>query len=94
MSEKERTVRQHICFYGQVQGVGFRFRAAQMAEPLELTGWVRNVDDYVEMEVQGRESDIGRLLAKLQDSRWIVIDRYEASEMKPEKNERGFRVTW
>ncbi len=50
-------VRKHIYFYGRVQGVGFRYRAYYMAQPLNLTGWVKNLwDDRVEMEVRGRVS--------------------------------------
>ena len=47
-------VRRHIYFSGRVQGVGFRFQASWAAKRLDLTGWVRNLDDgRVEMEVRG-----------------------------------------
>ena len=59
MGDKE-VVRRHICFYGRVQGVGFRFTAMQLAQGLGLTGWVKNVEDFVEMEVQGEETSIER----------------------------------
>ena len=39
--EKEE-IRYHVIFYGQVQGVGFRYRAYYAAYQLGLTGWVRN----------------------------------------------------
>lgn len=38
-------VRRHIYFSGRVQGVGFRFQASWAAKRLDLTGWVRNLDD-------------------------------------------------
>ena len=38
--EKEE-IRYHVIFYGQVQGVGFRYRAYYAAYQLGLTGWVR-----------------------------------------------------
>ena len=39
---------------GQVQGVGFRYRARYAAQTLDLTGWVENEDDgSVTLEVQG-----------------------------------------
>ena len=41
----EGTVRRHFSISGQVQGVGFRYRARYAAQALELTGWVENEDD-------------------------------------------------
>ena len=36
-------VRKHIYFSGQVQGVGFRYRAKNAARANDLTGWVDNL---------------------------------------------------
>ena len=56
-------VRKHIYFSGQVQGVGFRYRAKNAARANDLTGWVDNLwDGRVEMEVQGELS--GRFIGK------------------------------
>ena len=41
----EGTVRRRYSIEGQVQGVGFRYRARYAAQSLELTGWVENEDD-------------------------------------------------
>ena len=38
-------VRKHIYFSGQVQGVGFRYRATNAARANDLTGWVDNLWD-------------------------------------------------
>ena len=38
-------VRKHIYFSGQVQGVGFRYRATNAARANGLTGWVDNLWD-------------------------------------------------
>lgn len=94
MEQEACRVRRHLCFYGQVQGVGFRFRASMMAKELELTGWVRNVDDYVEMEVQGCPEDIERLVSCMGQDSWISIDRVEAEELPLLKKEKDFRITW
>ena len=43
-----------ICFYGRVQGVGFRYTAYHIAQELSLSGWVKNeFDGTVLCEVQG-----------------------------------------
>jgi acylphosphatase len=71
-------IRKHIIFYGRVQGVGFRFYSLHKAESLGLTGWVRNLyDGTVEMEVQGKDDDIDRLILYLKNQRWIDITDME-----------------
>ena len=43
-----------LWFSGKVQGVGFRFTAAQVARDFEISGWVKNLPDgRVQMEIQG-----------------------------------------
>lgn len=86
-------VRYHICFYGQVQNVGFRYRAMQLANPLGLTGWVKNVEDYVEMEVQGPEAVIRQLIDSLQEDAWIGIDDIHMDTI-PLKEEKKFSLAW
>ena len=47
-------IRKRITFTGQVQGVGFRWRARQAAQLYNCTGWCRNDwDGSVTMEIQG-----------------------------------------
>ncbi len=50
---------------GIVQGVGFRPFVWRLARELELTGWVRNDADGVEIAVEGRPAGIGELLQRL-----------------------------
>ena len=61
LSKKDRTppalpqgtVRRRYTITGQVQGVGFRYRARYAAQTLDLTGWAQNEDDgSVTLEVQ------------------------------------------
>ena len=88
----ESIVRKHIYFSGDVQGVGFRFRSYYIAQSLGLTGWVENMwDGRVEMEVQGSESAIQELLARIRQQRWIDITDLEMSEI-PCVEERGFHI--
>ena len=63
------TVRRRYSIEGQVQGVGFRYRARYAAQTLELTGWVENEDDgSVTLEVQGDPDKFMRLFAMIQKS--------------------------
>lgn len=87
----EQIIRKHILFYGRVQGVGFRYYSVHKANSLGLTGWVQNLyDGSVEMEVQGKESDIDKLIQFLNSQRYIVIEHMEIRNI-PLLEERDFR---
>ena len=55
MTEGDRTeFRAHVRVFGRVQGVGFRYSAADEARRRRLSGWVRNLDSgAVEAVFQG-----------------------------------------
>jgi acylphosphatase len=85
-------IRKKLVFYGEVQGVGFRYRAYYIAQSLDLAGWVYNRwDGNVEMEVEGEQTAITSLIARLKTAPFLRIDRVEQEEI-PVKNESGFRV--
>ena len=85
-------IRKHMIFSGEVQGVGFRYRAFVYARELGLTGWVINLDDgRVEMEVQGEEEKMTCLKDRLRNSRWIEIHDIEEQSI-PVIEEREFRI--
>jgi len=86
--------RYYVVFKGQVQGVGFRWRAMMLAQQYGLTGWARNLaDGDVDMEIQGPADDIDAMLAALQrkDS-WIRIDDYAVKPLPTVEGEHGFGV--
>jgi acylphosphatase len=59
----------HVIFSGQVQGVGFRYTAKQIAQQYGATGFVRNLPDgTVEMLVQGPAQDVDNCLQEIQES--------------------------
>ena len=85
-------MRKHFYFSGRVQGVGFRYKAQYFDKRMGLTGWVKNLwDGRVEMEVQGDEAMIGRLVSWLKDDTYIIIQDME-EEIIPEVQERSFGV--
>jgi len=56
--------RLHLKISGQVQGVSFRFYAQQEAQELNLTGFIRNLNDSsVEIVAEGEEENLKKFLA-------------------------------
>ena len=92
---KNEIVRKHLKFYGRVQGVGFRYSACYSAMEIGLTGWVRNEwDGSVEMEVQGTEAQIQKLLIMLNQRPFISIENIEEENIPLVKSERKFKERW
>lgn len=89
----EGTQRRHYSIQGQVQGVGFRYRACYAAQTLDLTGWVENEDDgSVTLEVQGDPDKFVQLFAMIQRSDFIRITDIREKDLQPDPWERGFSV--
>lgn len=89
---KEKEIRKYLIFSGRVQGVGFRYRAMNIAQMLGLTGWVKNRwDGKVEMEVQGKREEIGKMISMLYQQRFIWIEDIEEKEIPVEK-ESSFSI--
>lgn len=62
-------MRAHIYYSGQVQGVGFRFTAREIAHELDITGWVRNLkDSRVEIVAEQQEDVLKAFLTRLHNS--------------------------
>ena len=86
-------IRKFLKIYGQVQGVGFRYRANYAANSLGVTGWVRNEwDGTVEMEVQGTESQINQLLTLIKKGTYVNIEEIKSRQLPVEEKESGFHV--
>lgn len=89
----EGTVRRRYSIQGQVQGVGFRYRAQYAAQNLGLTGWVQNEDDgSVTLEVQGDPEKFMSLFAMIQKSDYIQITGIRHTELSPDPWESRFSV--
>ena len=96
LNEKDRqpptlpqgTVRRRYSIEGQVQGVGFRYRARYAAQSLALTGWVQNEDDgSVTLEVQGDPAKFMKLFALIQRSDYIQITRIRQKDVEPDADD-------
>ena len=52
---------------GRVQGVGFRYSAQRTATSLDITGWVKNLDDgRVEVVCEGKDADLKAFQQKIE----------------------------
>lgn len=86
-------IRRHMYISGDVQGVGFRYRANYAAKGLGLTGYVRNLyDGRVEIEIQGERDLIPRFLGEIDAGSFVHIDNIESKDLPVDKEERVFRV--
>ena len=86
-------IRKHIVFTGQVQGVGFRWRARQAASLYNCTSWCRNDwDGSVTLEIQGEEEAIDKVIQSIENGRYIWIHKMDVTLLYPESDERGFRT--
>ena len=82
------------CF-GQVQGVGFRWRARHAARLYGCTGWVRNEDDgSVTLELQGDPEAIRRVMMSLEQGAFIQIERTVETPLLLDPEERGFETRY
>lgn len=52
----------HIIISGKVQGVFFRATAKRVADELNLSGWVRNTSEDVEVRATGADEDIAQFI--------------------------------
>ncbi len=80
--------------YGQVQGVGYRFYARQMARRLNLQGYVRNrIDRTVEVVAEGRKQELDQFLSHLkQGPSAATVERVDAKWRPSRHTFLGFEV--
>jgi len=85
--------RYYIIVSGIVQGVGYRYTVVTIANNLNLTGSVRNLDNgNVEIEVQGDKEVVDEFIKEiLKNRRFIQIYDYQIKKI-PLKEESSFNV--
>ena len=88
-----KKIRMEFHFYGQVQGVGFRYTAKYTASALGITGWVMNEwDGSVTMQAQGTKEQLDQLLSRLEKAVFINIDRVEKTQLAVNEDEWSFKI--
>ena len=92
MALEQRRLEARVC--GQVQGVGYRFYARQMARRLNLQGYVRNREDRsVEVIAEGEKRALDQFLAQLkQGPSAASVERVDAKWLPSRHTFLGFEV--
>ena len=84
-------IRKRVMLEGQVQGVGLRFRAEYASQMVRVTGWIKNLEDgKVELELQGSEEDISKLLAELAKGRNVEVEKMTETDIPVVEGEKEF----
>ncbi len=85
----------HIIFSGEVQGIGFRFTALNIANRYQLTGFVRNLPDgTVEMLAQGNPDDIADCIRDINESFAGYITETKIEDTIPNPQYKSFKITF
>jgi len=88
-------VAKHITFSGEVQGIGFRFTALNVATQYHLTGYVRNLPNgMVEMLAQGPAQDIDDCIRNLQESFAGYVREAKTEDAAFDPKHKGFKITF
>jgi len=79
---------------GSVQGVGFRYFVQKNAMDMNITGWVRNMEDRtVTMELQGTEADINVFTTRIRaGSFFIKVSELVLKKIEVIADDVGFTI--
>ncbi|ARI77330.1 acylphosphatase [Halobacillus mangrovi] len=87
--------RSHIVVHGRVQGVGFRATTKQIAEQLELKGWVKNKSDgSVEIEAEGDPASLKEFVDQLNEgpTPFAKVQAIDIEDFDSEEGYEKFKV--
>ena len=85
--------RVHIYYSGDVQGVGFRFTALDVARKCGIYGWVKNcADGRVELIAEAGESILKQFLSDLEKAMSHYINDKDISWETASNEFSGFQI--
>jgi len=85
--------RAEVLYYGDVQGVGFRFTARSVAAGFAVAGYVRNrADGRVEVAVEGMRAEIEAFLGELSSAMAHHISDVQVTWSESTGEFKGFSV--
>ena len=86
-------IRKTIHFFGNVQGVGFRYTTCSVASGYDVSGFVRNLrGGSVELVAEGRAAEVERFLGALRARMEGHIDREEITDAPATGEFAGFGI--
>ncbi len=92
MTECVVTVCKRVYYWGRVQGVGFRYTAANLARKHPVAGYVKNMaDGQVELVAEGEAGAVDAFLQAVAEKMANFIKGQSVQEIDPEGFE-GFVV--
>lgn len=78
-------IRKVVFYTGRVQGVGFRYTAANLARRFAVAGYVQNLDDgRVRLDVQGEAGQVDGLIAAVGNALAGNITAQDVSDSTPD----------
>jgi acylphosphatase len=85
--------RVHIFYSGDVQGVGFRFTAVDVAQKFGVTGWVKNrAGGEVELVAEGEDPTLNRFIEDLNSEMSYYIRDKKVNFEPPTGEFVNFRI--
>jgi acylphosphatase len=89
-------IAKHILVKGQVQGVFFRKSTRQVAEALNITGWVKNTEEgNVEIFAQGSREEIAQLIEWCKEGPpRAEVEDVEVKDAKPDDGAKRFLIAY
>lgn len=89
----DEIIEMHTLFSGNVQGVGFRYTAAELAKRLGVKGSVRNLSDgSVEIFAHGAKQQLDQFIHHLKDEFSDNIRKVNTEYNKPTKTFTDFKI--
>jgi len=82
-----------VFFSGRVQGVGFRYQAAQAAKEYDVSGFVVNLPDgRVHLEAEGDPKEVDAFVTAVGDRMHGFIRKIERSPARRAPQFKGFMI--
>ena len=82
-------------YFGNVQGVSFRYTASSIARMYGLSGFVRNeIDGSVYLLVDGADDEVKAFLRELNERMAGYIERAEYNTLQSGGNLGSFEIRW
>lgn len=83
----------HLLIKGDVIGIGFRYWTKKQAELIDISGWVRNKGEEVEMLLQGDEEKINKMIELVKNGpSGSHVDVAEVSWQEPKEMFEVFEI--